>query len=168
MNIFIGESGIEKQANSLLSIIICLQTKKSAFHDTIQSDTDLYRFVLNNLNLDFTLKIAIFGNHHEPKEIIHRVLKHLLEENAQDTIYVDQSNADWHKDYIRDRVNELCPGMIHNETNAGIQLANALAKVIEEFYCKAKNQEVTKIMDELHARKKIDSQFIFGDPLLLP
>lgn len=174
MCIYIGDCGIGKEGN-LLSTIVCLKTKQTDILNRIlelkEADENTYEFCLKNLDRNFTIKIALFGNHHEPQEIIQRVLKHLLEEEkAEGEIYVDPANSQWHKKYIRKIVNEISPNKIRTATtqsNAGMKLAASIAQIVEKFYCGSADKNVKEIMNELKKRKKIDSQFIFGDPLIM-
>jgi hypothetical protein len=185
MVVFIDESGIHKQEGHSTTAVVYVEVSNlekftaglikleknlriSHFHWTEERWLMREKFLAGIMDLNFSVKIAIFQNPVNSLKMIEAVLQHLITEPKIRNIFIDGKKPRWYeqkmKKVLRDKgisVKKL--KTVRNEVSEpGIQLADALAGLSRYYFDNPEAKEAKKWMGKLQRSGKLFAQIVFG------
>ena len=149
MVIFIDESGIHKKIGHSTTAVVYVEVARlekfekdlkaieqdlriRSFHWADERWLISNKFLSSIIELDFTVKVAVFKNPQNVGEMLEVVFRHLITEKNIRSILIDGKKPRWYelrlKKVLRDKgVSVKKLRTVKSDTNLGIQLADALA-----------------------------------------
>lgn len=182
MIIFIDESGTHKQTGHSTSVVVYVEIKNlekfeiklkeiekdlriSYFHWAEERWFMKNKFLARIMDLDFTVKAAIFENPVDPQSILEIVFKHLIIEEDISNIFIDGEKPKWYehklKKVLRDKgitVKKL--KTVRSKSEVGIQLADALASLIRYYHDNPDEKDAKKWFNKLKKDKKLSFELL--------
>lgn len=183
MVIFIDESGTHKKTDHSSTAIVYIEVPKlenveqkileiekelriETFHWGEERWQVRNKFLSKIINLDFTVKVAIFENPIHPEKMTELVFKHLITESDIKNIYIDGEKPKWYehrlKKVLRDKgisVKKL--KTVRSKSSPGIHLADCLAGLIRRYYDNPSEPNPLRWFKKLKKEKKIIAQLLF-------
>lgn len=186
MLVFIDESGIHRQIGHSTSAVVYVEVpnlegveegvrkvlKKldiETFHWAEHGWKVKEKFFKQVIDLDFTLKVAVFENPVNPDKMIELVLQHLITEKEVERIFIDGKKPKWYerklKKVLRDKGISLKKlRTVRNEASSpGIQLADALAGLVRYHFDHPDKKDAKRWFRKLKREKKLFGLFLFED-----
>lgn len=185
MVVFIDESGVHKQEGHSTTSVVYVEVANlekftaglikleknlriAYFHWTEERWMMREKFLDGIMDLDFSVKIAVFRNPVNPAGMIEAVLRNLITEPKIRKIFIDGKKPRWYeqrmKKILRDKgisVKKL--KTVRNDTaEPGIQLADALAGLSRYYFDNPEAAEAKKWMGKLKRSGKLFAQITFG------
>lgn len=183
MVIFIDESGTHKQSDHATEVIVYIKVSNltkveqrilaleeklhiRSFHWGDERWAVRNKFLEGIIDLDFTLKVAIFENPVRPEKMIEYVFKHLITEDNIQRVFIDGKKPKWYehklKKILRDRrISVKTLRTVRSESSPGIQLADCLAGLIRRYYDKPNEADTKKWFKKLKRDKKLAMELHF-------
>lgn len=178
MVVFIDESGIHKQEGHSTTAVVyvevvnkekfeqsMLQVEKelriSAFHWADERWFMREKFVTRITDLDFKAKIAVFKNPTNPERMIEAVFEQLLTESNIRKVLIDGKKPRWYeqklKKVLRDRgvAAKKLKTVRSDASEPGIQLADALAGLVRNYYDNPQGEVAKKLVNKLKKNGRI-------------
>lgn len=156
MYIFIDESGIHKNVDHSVYVLVLIEVKDYALFDNsvifLEKEFNIKGFHWSNsawpikekfinkaLKLDFKIKVAVLDNPINPNDALEKVLSDLLIESDIDYVYIDGKKPKWYgkkiKNILRSKnfsVRKL--KTVNSSQYPGIRIADMSAGLIRSFY----------------------------------
>src|SRR3989344_1914630 len=178
MVVFIDESGIHKQEGHSTTAVVyvevvnkdkfeqaMMQIEKelriSAFHWADERWFMREKFVMRAADLDFKVKVAVFKNPTDPEGMIEAVFEQLLTESNIRKVLIDGKKPRWYeqrlKKVLRDRgvAAKKLKTVRSDASEPGIQLADALAGLVRNYYDDPRREVAKKLVNKLKKKGKI-------------
>lgn len=183
MVIFIDESGTHKQSGHASTAIVYIQIpnvkkvetsildiekelKIQSFHWGEERWQVRNKFLSRIINLDFTIKVAIFENPVHPEKMVELIFRHLITEENINQVFIDGEKPKWYenrlKKVLRDKgisIKKL--RTVRSTSSPGIQLADCIAGLIRRFYERPDDPDPKRWHSKLKREKKLVAEFLF-------
>lgn len=190
MVVFIDESGIHKQTGYCSSSVVYVEVKNlekfekqlreierdlniSFFHWAEERWLMKNKFLEQIFKLDFLVKVAIFENPVQPKEVLEAVFQHLIVEENIKRIFIDGEKPKWYehklKKVLRDKgITAKKLRTVRSKAEVGIQLADALASLARYYHDNPKGKDAAKWFNKLKTEKKLRIELFVNLPQKTP
>lgn len=184
MVIFIDESGIHKQTGHSTTAVVYVEVdnlekfeeklkniekdlKISFFHWAEERWLMKNKFLSRVMDLNFTVKVAIFENPVKQASMIEVVFRHLIVEKDITTIVIDGEKPKWYehklKKVLRDKgIAAKKLRTVRSKSEVGIQLADALASLIRYYHDNPEEKDAKKWFFKLKRDKKITFELLIN------
>lgn len=183
MVIFIDESGTHKQVGHSTEAIVYIKISNltlleqsisileekihiKSFHWGEERWDVRNKFLQGIIDLDFTVKAAIFENPVNPEKMIEYIFRHLITENDIKRVFIDGKKPKWYehklKKILRDRrISVKTLRTVRSESSPGIQLADCLAGLIRRYYDSPEEIDTKRWYKKLKRNKKLTMELHF-------
>lgn len=178
MIVFIDESGIHSQDGHSTTAVVYVEVpnvekfekgifkiekdlKITSFHWADERWLMREKFISRVSTLDFKVKVALFKNPVDPEKMIEAVFKQLLSESNIRKVLIDGKKPKWYeqmlKKVLRDRGigTKKLKTVRKEDSEPGIQLADALAGLVRYSYDKPREENAQKLMTKLKKKDRI-------------
>lgn len=177
MIVFIDESGIHKKVGHSTTVVVYVEVTKleklekglkkieqdlriKSFHWADERWLIRNKFLSSILELDFTVKVAIFENPQNVGEMLEIVFKHLITEKNIKSLFIDGKKPRWYelklKKVLRDKgVSVRKLRSVKSEINLGIQLADAMAGLVRYHFDNLEAPDAKKWFNKFKKEQKI-------------
>lgn len=175
MYIFIDESGIHKNVDNSVYVLVYIEInnhdflnkeilsiekelKIKEFHWAETSWIVKEKFIKKVLKLDFSIKIAVFNNPIKPQLVLEKILSHMLIEKNIDYVYIDGKKPKWYERKIKNILRSKNISVHKLKTVKSIQypcirIADMVAGLVRSFYDSKNLNKIEKYYQRL--KKKI-------------
>lgn len=175
MYVFIDESGIHKDVDHSVYVLVCIETDNYAFlnKEILKIEKELKikefhwtetvwvikeKFINKVLKLDFKVKVAVLNNPINPHLELERTLSHMLIEKNIDYVYIDGKKPKWYERKIKNILRSKSFSVhklktVRSSQYPCIRIADMVAGLIRSFYDSKNLNKIEKYYRKL--KKKI-------------
>ncbi|HPT65918.1 MAG TPA: DUF3800 domain-containing protein [Candidatus Woesebacteria bacterium] len=174
MYIFIDESGIHKDVDHSVYVLVYIGINDCEYFDKVVLETEKNlkikefhwaettwaikeKFLDKILKLDFELKVAVINNPINPSRELERVLSHLLIEKDIKCVFIDGKKPKWYERKIKNILRSKNFSVrklktVKSNQFPGIRVADMAAGLIRTFYDSRKIEKVEKFYKRLEKK----------------